>query len=156
MQPSADTILTQIITLSHEIIATFGQVEPQPLANDNSQSDTSHSQPNDIKISDKTVQWAENQELKQLPNSFDELANDEFQAEQTIIANIVTQREQLVHQLFSGFNPEVLAVNRQKIATMQTLDQILIDRANERFNQVKAEILALKKSKKAINSYQNR
>jgi hypothetical protein len=42
------------------------------------------------------------------------------------------------------------------MATMQTLDKVLIEKANQAFNQAKAEVLSLKKSKKAINSYQNR
>jgi hypothetical protein len=156
MQPSADTILTEIITLSDEIIATFGQLETLPLANENTQEPSNHYQLNGQTIGDKTIPLAQRQGLKQSPISLVQLTDDEFQAKQTLIANIVAQREELVHQLFSRFTPDILAANQEKMATMQTLDKVLIEKANQAFNQAKAEVLSLKKSKKAINSYQNR
>jgi hypothetical protein len=156
MQPSADTILTEIITLSDEIIATFGQLETPPLANENTQEPSNHYQLNEPTIGDKTIPLAQHQQLKKSPISLVQLTDDEFQAKQTLIASIVAQREELVHQLFSRFTPDALAANQEKMTTMQTLDKILIEMANQAFNQAKAEVLSLKKSKKAISSYQNR
>lgn len=67
---------------------------------------------------------------------------------------LMKKREQKIHFLFDEFNTEKLQVHLEKIQSMTILDKQLIDKVNSTQRKAKSNILALKKNRKAIHTYQ--
>jgi hypothetical protein len=84
------------------------------------------------------------------------IVNTEFDAELNPgkLTQLTAQRERLIAQLFTDFNATQLLLQQDQLNTIHNLDSVLAERAHTGFQQAKNAILAAKKNKKAINSYQ--
>lgn len=157
MVSSADELIDRIIAVSNELMTllAMSSVESTPESLTQTLADQVKPEKTSLEINISQKSPLDKNSIAKNSTDLSSTPADNSVIEQNL-SKLTTERDKLIRQLFTQFDPEELQLKQAKLNKIKNLDKILGERANESFHRAKNAILAAKKNKKAINSYQSR